>query len=377
MVNVRLREKLAEISNSCNECNSCKKQCAFLQKYGNPKHIADSYNKEAATRWLLMAFECSLCGLCTAVCPKGIAISSLLLLMRNEAVSRGYGNRPEHSALINYERRGTSSRYTYYGLPEGCDTVFFPGCTLSGTRSDKVVLAYRRLSERISSLGIVLDCCTKPSHDLGRLDYFKHMFGEMRDFLTGQGVKRVIVACPNCHKIFTGYGSGLSTISIYEVLSAYAGNGNGGIKAAVTVHDPCAVRFDDGMHKAVRELIKRQGYKIEEMPHAGKRTLCCGEGGAVETISPDFAENWARLRRDESGGRQVITYCAGCVGRLSKLLPTAHLLDILLEKNGHGAGGVKVTKPPFTYWKRLRLKRWFKKYVPAAVTRERKFTAQK
>ena len=53
--------------------------------------------------------------------------------------------------------------FSYYALPEGCNTVFFPGCTLSGTRSEKVILTYQRLKKSIPSLGIVLDCCTKPS----------------------------------------------------------------------------------------------------------------------------------------------------------------------------------------------------------------------
>lgn len=368
-----IMQKLYTVSSECIKCDMCRRECRFLQKYGKPKDIADCYDptqKEDQG----MPFECSLCGLCTAVCPKGIDLAGLFLEMRRETVVRGGGNWPEHAVWRDYERRGTSCKYSYYGLPEGCDTVFFPGCTLSGTRSEKVILAYRRLKEKIHSLGIVLDCCMKPSHDLGRYDYFTAMYKEMRDYLVGHGVKRVIVACPNCHKIFTQYGKGLSTKSVYEILAESRNIKARQITSAVTVHDPCAVRFEETVHNSVRELIRGEGYSIEEMPHAGSWTLCCGEGGAVGFINPDLAGNWSRLRQEEAAGRKVVTYCAGCANKLAKLGPTLHILDILWDGTADDTGRAKVTKPPFTYWKRLRLKKWFKKHVPVAVTRERTFT---
>jgi len=370
-----MRVKLEAVSRGCVTCDLCQKECAFLRKYGTPKEIADRYDP-AGKEDHGMAFECSLCGLCTAVCPAGIDPAGLFLQMRREAVRRGSGDYPEHAALAGYERRGASRTYSYYGLPEGCDTVFFPGCTLSGTRSERVVLAYRRLKEKIPSLGIVLDCCMKPSHDLGREDHFTAMFEEMRAYLTGRGVKRVIAACPNCYRIFGQYGTGLSTKSVYETLAEDRISGAGQVADTVTIHDPCAVRFEGAIHQSVRELIKKRGHPIEEMDHALNLTLCCGEGGAVGALTPELARNWGRLRQGEAAGRKVVTYCAGCAHTLGKLVPTVHVLDILWDGEADGAGRAKVGRPPLTYWKRLRLKKWFKKHVPAANARERRFTGK-
>jgi hypothetical protein len=86
------------------------------------------------------------------------------------------------------ERHCGSKTYSYYGLPEGWDTVFFPGCSLSGTRSDKVIRVFEELKKTISTLGIVLDCCAKPSHDLSRVEYFNAMFQEMKEYLIDHGV---------------------------------------------------------------------------------------------------------------------------------------------------------------------------------------------
>jgi Fe-S oxidoreductase len=365
-----MRERLEEVSGACIRCDLCEKECAFLRKYGKPKDIADRYDP-ALKEDQGMPFECSLCGLCTAVCPVGVDPSGLFLQMRRESARRGEADYPEHGALIGYERRGTSRRYSYYGLPEGCDTVFFPGCTLSGTRSEKVIQVYQKLRDRIPSLGIVLDCCMKPSHDLGREEHFNAMFEEMKEYLVEHGVRTVLVACPNCFKVFARYGEDLTTTTVYELLGEDGIEGAGQASEKVAVHDPCAVRFHTAVHASVRTLIRKSGQDVKEMSHAGRRTICCGEGGAVGALAPNFAGHWAKLCQEEAAGRRVVTYCAGCVNTLSKFVPTVHVLDTLWAEKGHRP---KVTKPPFTYWKRLRLKKWFKRHVVAAVTRERTFT---
>ncbi len=169
------RNELNTISEKCINCEFCIRECAFLKKYGKPKQIADALDMSKMEN-LSMAYECSLCELCAAVCPVDINPAHMFLAMRGEAVRRGRDSLPEHAAILGYEKRGTSKRYSWYGLPEGCDAVFFPGCTLAGTRPGRTLELYERLRKQIPSLGVVLDCCTLPSHDLGRFDYFNAMF---------------------------------------------------------------------------------------------------------------------------------------------------------------------------------------------------------
>jgi Fe-S oxidoreductase len=305
-----LRQSLGDISEQCIRCDLCQKECAFLRKYGKPKDIAESYDP-TDKRHLGMPFECSLCQLCAAVCPVKINPADMFLEMRRETVSRGAGEYAEHAVILGYEGRGTSRKYTYYTLPKGCDTVFFPGCTLPGTRPDKVIKVYEHLRQHIPSIGMVLDCCTKPSHDLGREAYMTAMFGEMKLYLQEAGVKTVLVACPNCYKVFSRYGAPLSVRTVYEVLAEHGLPVASRVDGTVTVHDPCAVRFEEGIHAAVRNLIADSGLTVEEMPHTRTMTLCCGEGGAVGFLSPELAGNWGKLRRNEVNGKRTITYCAG------------------------------------------------------------------
>jgi len=130
------------------------------------------------------------------------------------------------------------------------------------------------------------------------------------------------------------------------------------------------------VHQAVRTLLKSQGLKVEEMPHAGKNTLCCGQGGAVNMMNPELAESWGKMRKKEAAGRRIITYCAGCVQSLGGHTPTSHLIDVLLAPDQTLAGKVKGAGFPFTYLNRLRLKRSFRRKEGCAVTRERTFVPE-
>jgi len=370
-----LRNQLQAISETCINCRFCKQECAFLQEYGKPKQIAETYDPRNK-RHQEMAFECSLCELCASVCPVNLNPAQMFLEMRREAVRNGNGNFAAHGGILGYEKRGTSRRFSYYALPEGCDTVFFPGCTLPGTRPETTWSLFEQLKRAIPALGIVLDCCTKPSHDLGRDDDFHAMFHEMRDYLLGNGVRNILVACPNCFKIFHRYGGKLSVETVYEHLAQNGLPSDLRLAGAVTVHDPCGVRSNASIHTAVRNLCERQGLSVEEMPHHGERTLCCGEGGSVGFIMPDFAKRWTALRKSETNGHRIITYCAGCAHFLGGIAPTSHVLDLLFDPVATMAGRVKVSRSPFTYLNRLKLKKRAKGTVDAAITRERTFTVE-
>jgi len=356
----------------CNGCRICSKECAFLDKYGNPGHIAKLVKKDPE-KWQAVAFECSLCGLCSAVCPQNIDVPLLFLDMRKKAFIDQKANFAEHNGILNYEKRGTSKRYSYYSLPENCDTVFFPGCTLPGTRPDTTFKTFKYLEKQIDNLGMVLDCCTKPSHDLGRQDFFDAMFGEMKTYLLKNNVTNIIVACPNCHRIFKTYGKEFHVQTAYEVMEQTGLNDSSTLEGEVTIHDPCPVRFENKVHDAVRILLQKIGLEIKDTRHSKTKTLCCGEGGSVGCMAPELANNWTNKRVKEAGNKKIVSYCAGCVNFLSKKTDSFHLLDLVFDPENTLRGKAKVSKAPFTYLNRLKLKNTLKKQN-AAITRERDFS---
>ncbi|MFP5214203.1 MAG: heterodisulfide reductase-related iron-sulfur binding cluster, partial [Acidobacteriota bacterium] len=251
----------------------------------------------------------------------------------------------------------------YRAIPEGCKTVLFPGCALSGTRPNRVKELFSHLRKSDPSLGIVLDCCTKPSHDLGRSDHFNVMFSELRDFLVRSGVETILTACPSCQAVFGDYGGGLSVSSVYEVLAREGGPETPPVSGAATVHDSCATRFERSVHEAVREIVRKKGLTLAEMSYQGHKTFCCGEGGAVGHFMPKLAGRWSERRKSTASGNRLISYCAGCTGYLGG----SHVLDLVFEPHAALEGRVRVSRAPMTYWNRLRLKRWFKRGVRASI----------
>jgi uncharacterized membrane protein YdjX (TVP38/TMEM64 family)/Fe-S oxidoreductase len=366
-----LRELREATASGCTGCGICVRECAFLKRHGTPGSIAASCDP-ADRKSLSRSFECSLCGLCSVVCPERLDLDALFLEMRREAVERGWGEYPEHKPLTTYERLGTSRRFTLYRLPEGCTTVFFPGCSLSGTRPEGVTQVYERLRNADPTTGIVFDCCLKPSHSLGREQYVDAMFGEMRSYLLEQGVRQVLVGCPNCQVMFERFGAGLSVKTVWEALAETEPPPER-VAGTVTVHDPCVIRYAEPVHRAVRSLLERRGLTVEEMPHSGSTTLCCGQGGAVNLLDPQLASSWGSLRAREADGRRIVTYCAGCAQALGGHTPTSHLVDLLIAPARTMAGKTRASRTPVTYLNRLALKRRYRTMKGIAVTRERTF----
>jgi Fe-S oxidoreductase len=373
-----LEQALVNVAQSCTLCAACQKQCSFLQKYGLPGEMARALlDKDSASGIdVSSAFECSLCELCSSLCPEKLGLYDLFLAMRRNAAEAGALNEKRYALILNYEKRGNSRTFSWYGLPEGCDTVFFPGCALPGTRPEATFRLYESLSESFPNLGVVLDCCNKPSHDLGRHDHFEAMFSDMCDWLTSHGVARVLVACPNCTRIFNEYGNSLEVSSVWEIM---AGNGLPvpvKVFGEVTIHDPCPLRQESGIHEAVRTIVDRVGLTIHEMRHKKKNTFCCGEGGFVGFVSPETARAWGERRAREAGKRQILTYCAGCAGYLGRKAQVGHLADLVFWPQQTVDGAARPSRAPFTYLNRLRLKKRFQKRVPTARSRVRTFRPQ-
>lgn len=364
----------ADILEKCTHCGACQVQCAFLTRYGTPKAIFTALNP---AKQHSLSFECSLCGLCRTVCPENLDPAEAFLALRRESVARNQADLSTYSTILGYEKKGTSSLFSCYVLPQGCDTVFFPGCTLPGTRPKTTWALFETLRALKPDLGIVLDCCTKPSHDLGCDTYFQSMFGEMLGFLQAHQIKRIWLACPSCHKVFTIYAPGMTVETVYEVIdrTGMPRKFSDGFRpfgdTPLVVHDPCPMRDDVRVQESVRSLLSRMKLPVEKMAFEKKKTFCCGEGGSVGFIDSKLARAWTEKRKKAAGPRPIVTYCAGCAGFLNYITPTVHILDLLFFPEKATFGRLRAARAPLTYFHRLALKRKIKKALPDAVFRER------
>jgi Fe-S oxidoreductase len=349
-------QAIKQVLEQCVQCSICVKECTFLQQNGDPKELARQFQDNPDSK---TPFSCSLCGLCTAVCPKEIDPAELFYQWRKSLVATQNLKFKAHNPLRNYEQLGGSKLLSWYGLPSRCDTIFFPGCALPGTRAKRVVDVIQELQTKTPSLGVLLDCCTKPSHDLGDHATFLKRFQRIQAFLDHNSIRTVLVACPNCYRMFKEYGRHIQVQTIYERLPPQTGNP----PHDITIHDPCGVRFNPEIHQAVRTLLAKSNGHITEMKHHGTKTICCGEGGAVGFLNRELAKKWTIKRGDEALEQKVITYCAGCTHFLGQEMDASHILDFLFEPEKTMKGEEKIAKSPFTYYHRFRLKKTLNKLL--------------
>jgi len=366
-----LESCLQRMTNSCTQCQLCVKECSFLQTYGDPKTIATGYDP-SREHFQKLPFQCSLCELCTAVCPHDLNPAQLFLEMRRESFVRGKADFPQHKGLRNYEKIGTSKLFTWYALPKDCDTVFFPGCALTGSRPDTTLELYRYLQKHIPALGIVLDCCGKLSHDLGNSVHFNNMFNELKNYLSVNGIKTVLVACPNCQKVFSEYGDGIKTESVYQRLDSLPLPATTTVAARVRLHDPCVSRFYSDTQDAVRSLLAKKGLQLFEAKHSRKTTLCCGEGGGVSCLAREQAGNWTKKNIANAKEERIVSYCASCTHVFAAHGSTGHLLDLVFKPQQTLSNKVTEAKAPLTYFNRLQVKNRLRRSIaPGTRTRER------
>ncbi|QJB55002.1 (Fe-S)-binding protein [Pseudodesulfovibrio sp. zrk46] len=343
------------ILSKCTDCGVCWKSCRFLKEFGTPYEIAVKVAKLPPEEWP-DPFACSLCGLCGALCPEGLRPVEMFREMRRAMVRAGKVDLKLYAPILTYEALGASSLFSMLRLPEGGDTVLFPGCTVPGTRPDTTRQLFLALRDHLPDLGIALGCCAKPSHDLGREAVFKERFGRLHGKLSRAGVKRVVTTCPNCHNIFSQYGKDIDVVTAYELLAEVGVEADTRVEMDAVVHDPCVIRHEGGVQDAVRILSKRCGVSFKAGRKERRLTTCCGEGGMVSFVRPELADMWTKEQEALVGKRAVVTSCAGCVGSLGKSMDAHHVLDLLFDSRPENA-----IKPPFTYWERLKLKWWFRK----------------
>ncbi len=348
-MSLRPASALQQIRAECSSCAECVRTCTFLQQQGTPAAIAGRGNAESN---LLSAFGCALCGLCDAVCPEGLSPSAMLHAMREEAQVRHLVDLKPYSPWLNYEKLGRHPLFRRNLIPAGCGTVFFPGCSLPGSRPAAVRGLYRSLRHDDPAIGLVLDCCGKISRDLGLTERFHGVFNKLTDRLHKHGITRILTACPGCSTIFRNYAGQFEVVSVYEALVAgqgTGGKGQGAIKTGavdanrapspvpigpVVIHDPCPARFDAAQQSAVRQMLASCGYQVEELACHGQHTRCCGQGGMVEGYVPGTVRRESRIIAAETAGRPVISFCSACCETLAATTPTAHIADLVTGAAG-------------------------------------------
>lgn len=328
------------------ECLECVKNCEYLRHYkGYPKkYIREVYNNLSIVMGTRHSNQfintCALCGLCGEICPTDVDFGEICHKAREQMVEQKRMPASAHDfalqdmAFSNGEKFALARNAPEKGEPSArpySEYIFFPGCQLSGSSPEHVEKAYAFLREKLPAVGLMLRCCGAPADWAGRKEIFANSQAEFRAEYEKLGKPKVILACSSCYQVFQKHYPDVEIVSLWELYDHLGlGQATGSpLLAKITVHDPCSTRYENGIQDAVRNILKKLGCEIEELPNSREKTECCSYGGLMWLANRPVAEQAVQRRINESP-LDYVTYCAMCrdfFARRGKR--TLHLLDLM------------------------------------------------
>ncbi len=233
-----------------------------------------------------------------------------------------------------------------------CESVFFPGCSFINYGLPLVQAVYDTLVQAGSVQGISLLCCGKilsyePQGDVLRPRHEQRLC----ESLLASGVKRLVVACPNCVAALrkaTAANPATAEIEIVALPQELVRLGYridpevaqglvapdipAGAQAVFCSHDSCPDRKTGEFAEGMRVLAEK--LSLVEAAHNRAKSICCGSlPRAAGNI--DAANKSAQLRGRESveaGATVIMTPCVSCSFQLTmaqRQLPVYHYLELL------------------------------------------------
>lgn len=212
--------------------------------------------------------------------------------------------------------------------------AFFPGCNYEFFFSDVGVDVISALSG--AGYEVIFQpeqtCCGLAVYNTGDRETARKMAAYNLRALSG--FDHVITACATCGTALKGYGEWFDesdslsqqarqlSASVRDFSEFMAREDLGGLSApeglsTVTYHDPCHLRWHQGVYEAPRKILEAvQGLTFVEMDMAEK---CCGQGGSFGIKHPEaslalLSQKMESVKR--TGAQAIVTSCPGCTMQL-------------------------------------------------------------
>ena len=338
---------------SCTECGRCQDVCpAFATgKALSPKLLIMGLRDQvfagdgeplvpnAVTDEVV--WDCVTCGACVQACPVSIEHVDHIVDLRRHLVMVDSSFPSEAEPMLRDVERASnpwgkaqSERADWAGglgvrvlepgdlAPEylywvGCAASFDERARTAAESTAKLLTAAR---VDFAILGPRESCTGDPARRIGN-EYVFQAFAEQNvGTLNESGVKKIVASCPHCFNTlaneYPDFGGQYEVIHHSELLASLVRDGrlSPGQPAAdagtITYHDSCYLARHNDVLQGPRELVAAVGRPVE-MARSGKRTFCCGAGGAHMWMEErGSAINEARVR--EAAGTGAGTLAVAC-----------------------------------------------------------------
>ena len=340
------REQATREASRCLQCQclECVKVCEYLNSFRAypKKYVRQIYNNLSIVMGHRQANKlinsCSLCGLCKEVCPEDLHMGLVCRKARETLVSQGKMPPSAHDFPLRDMLFSNGEKCAFARRQPGTDQsrfLFFPGCQLAASSPEHVKSAYTLLTQRLSGgVGFMSRCCGAPADWSGRTELFQSTGEDFLALWRELGSPRLILACSTCYEIFKTHFPDVPIISIWEMLDSLGLPESVEVekREIIAVHDACTTRHESAIQESVRNIVRRLGYEIEELPLSRDKTECCGYGGLMFFANPELAKAVIRRRCEESH-RDYLAYCAMCRDYFAFAgKRTLHIFDLMFGK---------------------------------------------
>ncbi|RJP23561.1 MAG: (Fe-S)-binding protein [Candidatus Abyssobacteria bacterium SURF_5] len=188
-------------------------------------------------------------------------------------------------------------------------------------------------------------CCGTPAVALGDVEAARMLARRNQEHFREAGCDYVITLCASCGTMLkreypqlldsSENPFGVPMLDLSEFLVRHVKLDYGRLQDSVTYHDPCHLRWGQGVIAEPRKLLSDVCH-FQETPG---EMYCCALGGAFSLTFPDFSEAIAQKKLqslDALSVREVVSACPGCILQLNDLFARSgsdkkavHLIQIL------------------------------------------------
>ena len=348
------------------------------------KAIIDGHlDPHAADSLAQVIYHCHLCGACDIMCKRSRDLDPLLVLkaLREKLWEEGITPKALGEISRNVQSEGNvwgKPQVERARWAEGLDlkkaaegkieVLFWVGCagsyqTRFGHGLGAILKVLRSAGVKFGILGEEERCCGSPVAEMGNTRQFAAIARENLKQFAAAAAGTIVTSCADCYGTIKvayaevaqeqGLEMAFEVLHITEYLERLLRAGRiqpgGPLHLKVTYHDPCHLgRLSDpfipwegvrgaygvctpkkelrrgtwGCYDPPRQILRAiPGVELVEMERVRENSWCCGAGGGMRTLAPEFARWTAEQRIAEAiatGAEALICACPWCEQNLAE-----------------------------------------------------------
>ena len=315
-------------------------------------------------------WACTSCGACIDICPVGNEPMLDILNIRRDAVLMNSDFPTElQGAFKGMERQGNpwqAPREDRFKWAKGLeipvptvdenpdfDVLYWTGCAVNydpraQLTARALVKVLNKAGVSFAVLGEMENCTGDVARRAGKEDLYVELASQNVEILNEVKPKRIVVTCPHCfHNIgkeYHQFGGNYEVVHHTELIDELIGAGKlpmsakAGKESNVTFHDPCYLGRHNDVVDEPRHVLNSIGVNQIEMPRHGKKSFCCGAGGAQfwkEEEHGTKAVNIERYEEAKATGAEVVAvgcpFCAQMFETAKSAIPDGPIIKDIAE----------------------------------------------